>query len=213
MFWLWWTKGRDPRLHPIAAQYEPPDKLTPSEVGTLVDDSADMRDITAAIVDLAVRGYFVIQEHTQDHMMGLWKDKDYSFILKKDRVQWSALKPHEQALLDGIFETGSLDESVSMSSLHNEFYKSLPIIKNNIFASLVSAGYYSRRPDSVRATYLGAGLVVGCLAVWGGAAVGRSLGMAGLPFIIAGVLSGAIICGFGWFMPAKTISGTRALEG
>ncbi len=48
MFWLWWNKGRDPRLRPIAAQYEPPDKLTPSEVGTLVDNSADMRDITSA---------------------------------------------------------------------------------------------------------------------------------------------------------------------
>ena len=26
MFWLWWTQGRDPRLRPIAAQYEPPDQ-------------------------------------------------------------------------------------------------------------------------------------------------------------------------------------------
>jgi uncharacterized membrane protein len=43
--------------------------------------------------------------------------------------------------------------------------------------------------------------------------VGRNLGMAGAPFIIAGVLSGAIICAFGWFMPARTESGTRALEG
>src|SRR5260221_8869774 len=39
MFYLWWTRGRDPRLRPIAAQYEPPDQLTPGEVGTLVDNS------------------------------------------------------------------------------------------------------------------------------------------------------------------------------
>ena len=37
--------------------------------------------------------------------------------------------------------------------------------------------------------------------------------MSGLSFIIAGILSGIIICGFGWFMPARTDSGTRALEG
>jgi len=61
MFYLWWTRGRDPRLRPIAAQYEPPDQLTPGEAGTLVDNSADMRDITASIVDLAVRGYMVIE--------------------------------------------------------------------------------------------------------------------------------------------------------
>lgn len=213
MFWLWWTTGRDPRLRPIAAQYQPPDQLTPSEVGTLVDNSADMKDITAAIVDLAVRGYILIQEHSQDHMMGLWKDKDYSFILKKDRAEWSALKPHEQALLDGIFDMGTAGESVSMSSLHNEFYKALPAIKNRIFDSLLSKGYYLHRPDVVRSGYLGAGLVIGFLSVWGGAAVGRNLGMAGAPFIIAGILSAAVICGFGWFMPARTVSGTRTLEG
>ena len=213
MFWLWWNKGRDPRLRPIAAQYEPPAKLTRSEVVTLVDNSADMRDITSAIVDLAVRGFLVIQEHTQDHMMGLWKDQDYSFTLKKDRSQWTALKPHEQALLDGIFTAGTAGETVSMASLHNEFYKSLPIIKNRVFDSLVASGYYTHRPDSVRSTYLGAGLVIGFLSVWGVAMVGRNLGMAGAPFIIAGVLSGAIICAFGWFMPARTESGARVLEG
>src|SRR6202047_3699098 len=80
MFYLWWTRGRDPRLRPIAAQYEPLDQLTPGEAGTLVDNSADMRDITASIVDLAVRGYIVIEEHQKDRMLGLMHDKDYNFI-------------------------------------------------------------------------------------------------------------------------------------
>src|SRR5262249_20350053 len=179
------------RLRPIAAQYEPPDQLTPSEVGTLIDNSADMRDITAAIVDLAVRGYLVIEEHSQEHMMGLWKDKDYLFVLKKGRPEWSALKNHEQALLDGIFDQGVAEERVSMSSLHNVFYKSLPLIRNAIFGSLVSRGYYRHRPDTVRSTYLAAGLIVGILAVWGGNSLGRSLGMAGLPLALAGIRSGA----------------------
>jgi uncharacterized membrane protein len=213
MFWLWWTSGRDPRLRPIAAQYEPPDQLTPSEVGTLVDNSADMRDITAAIVDLAVRGYLVIEERTKEHLMGLWKDKDYVFVLQKGRSEWTALKAHEQALLDGIFDQGVAGERVSMSSLHNVFYKSLPGIKNAIFGSLVSRGYYRHRPDTLRSTYLAAGLIVGVLAIWGGTSLGRSLGMAGFPFILAGIVSAAIICGFGWFMPARTASGARTLEG
>jgi uncharacterized membrane protein len=213
MFYLWWTQGRDPRLRPIAAQYEPPDQLSPGEVGTLIDNSADMRDITSSIVDLAVRGYMVIEEHEKNRMLGLVHDKDYNFILKIERSKWSKLKPHEEVLLNGFFSTGTADETVSMSSLENRFYKNLPDIKSRIFESLVTHGYYRRRPDSVRASYLGIGVVVGVLLVWGGASIAASMGMAPLTFIIAGILSAAVICGFGWFMPAHTEQGARAMEG
>src|SRR6266478_6081571 len=213
MFYLWWTRGRDPRLRPIAAQYEPPDQLTPGEAGTLVDNSADMRDITSTIVDLAVRGYLMIEEHEKDRMLGLVHDKDYNFILKKDRAEWAKLKPHEQVLLNGIFSSGTVGETVSMSSLENRFYTSLPGIKDNIFASLVTHGYYRRRPDSVRSAYIGVGVVIGVLSIWVGSGIASKLGMAPLTFIIAGVLSAIVICAFGWFMPAHTEQGARALEG
>jgi uncharacterized membrane protein len=213
MFYLWWTKGRDPRLRPIAAQYEPPDQLTPGEAGTLVDNSADMRDITASIVDLAVRGYIVIEEHQREQMLGLMHSKDYNFIVKKERAEWSKLKAHEQALLEGLFVTGTVGETVSMSSLENHFYTNLPGIRSNIFGSLVAHGYYKRRPDAVRSSYIAAGVVVGFLVVFGGAKIASNLGMAPLTFIAAGILTGATICGFGWFMPAHTEQGARALEG
>jgi uncharacterized membrane protein YgcG len=213
MFYVWWTRGRDPRLRPITAQYEPPDQLSPGEAGTLVDESADMRDITASIVDLAVRGYIVIEEHTKERMLGLVHDKDYNFILKKDRSEWSKLKPHEQVLLSGLFSAGTVGETVAMSTLENQFYKNLPDIKSRIFESLVTHGYYKRRPDRVRSSYIGMGIVLGLILAWGGSALASSLGMAPLGFIVAGVLSGLIICAFGWFMPAHTEQGTRALEG
>jgi len=212
MFYLWWTRGRDPRLRSIAAQYEPPNQLTPGEAGTLVDDSANMRDITASIVDLAVRGYLVIEEVQKDRMLGLMHEKDYNFILQKERSQWSALKAHEQALLDGFFTMGTAGETISMDSLQNRFYKTLPIMRSGIFDSLVSQGFYKRRPDSVRSTYIGAGVVIGALMIWGGGAMARALGIAPLPFIVGGIVSALVICAFGWFMPAHTEQGTRALE-
>jgi uncharacterized membrane protein YgcG len=212
MFYLWWTRGRDPRLRPIAAQYEPPDKLTPGEAGTLVDSSVNMRDITASIVDLAVRGYIVIEEHQKDQFLGLMHHKDYNFIVKKDRSEWANLKGHEQELLDGIFVTGKPGESVAMSSLENQFYVNLPSIKNSLMDSLVEHGYFLRRPDSVRAGYIGVGVVLGFLIAFGGTALGQRMGMAPLTFILSGILTGAVICAFGWFMPAHTEQGTRALE-
>ena len=213
MFWLWWTRGRDPRLRPIAAQYEPPDKLTPGEVGTLIDNSVDMRDITAGIVDLAVRGYLVIEEKQTQHMMGLTHSTDYVFHLKKSKAEWNDLKPHEQELLDGIFAGGSAGDMMTLAQLHNQFYKNIPSIKSDIFGSLVEHGYYARRPDSVRSSYIGMGVVIGLILVWGGVSLGGKMGMAPLPFIVAGILTGLIIVGFGWFMPARTQSGARALEG
>ena len=212
MFYLWWTRGRDPRLRPIAAQYEPPDKLTPGEAGTLVDSSVNMRDITASIVDLAVRGYIVIEEHQKDQFLGLMHRKDYNFIVKKDRSEWANLKDHEQELLNGIFVTGKPGESVAMSSLENQFYVNLPSIKNSLMDSLVEHGYFLRRPDSVRSGYIAVGFIFGLLIGFGGVSLGQRMGMAPLTFILAGVLTGGIICAFGWFMPAHTEQGTRALE-
>jgi len=213
MFWWWWTRGRDPRLRPIAAQYQPPDNLSPGEVGTLIDNSVDMRDITASIVDLAVRGFLVIEEAKQDHLLGFTHSKSYVFHLKKSRAEWSSLKPHEQELLDGIFSAGNAGDAVPLDALHNTFYANIPGIKNQIFASLVGDGYYAQRPDSVRSGYILFGIVIGFLLVAGGIWIANHSGMQPLPFVVAGLLTGAIICGFGWFMPARTQAGARALEG
>lgn len=47
---------------PIAVQFHPPQGVRPGEMGTLADEVADPHDVTATIVDLAVRGYFRIEE-------------------------------------------------------------------------------------------------------------------------------------------------------
>ena len=213
MFWLWWTRGRDPRLRPIAAQYQPPDNLTPGEVGTLIDNSVDMRDITASIVDLAVRGYLVIVEQKKDHLLGLTHSTEYVFQLKKPSSDWASLKPHEQDLLAGIFSGGTDGEMVALADLHNRFYQNIAGIKNDIFGSLVGKGYYTHRPDTTRAAYILFGIVAGFIVVSGGIWLSKHSGMAPLPFVAAGVLSGLIICAFGWFMPARTPAGARTLEG
>ncbi|MBI3662348.1 MAG: DUF2207 domain-containing protein [Acidobacteria bacterium] len=212
MFWLWYTRGRDPRLRPIAAQYEPPEGLTPAEVGTLIDNSADMRDITATLVDLAVRGFILIEEKKKEHLMGLWSDTEYVFHLRKNAKEWGELKPHEQRLLDGVFSGGSF-ETVELSDLENKFYRELPGIKDRVFDALMARKYYAQRPDKVKAGYLIGAVVLGFLSFWGGGMLSGFLGMQMAPFIVAGIASAAIIAGFGWFMPARTLKGSQALEG
>src|SRR5690554_2221404 len=52
---------RDRRL-PVAVQFEPPRDVRPGVIGTLLDERADPHDVTATLVDLAVRGYLRIDE-------------------------------------------------------------------------------------------------------------------------------------------------------
>lgn len=212
MFWLWSTRGRDPRVGPVAVQYAPPEGMSPAEAGTLVDEDAAMRDITATIVDLAVRGYIVIEEKEKPGVMGLLHSKEYVFHLKIGANQWTDLKSHERQLLSAIFSYGA-ETDVELSSLQNQFYKSLPGIKNGIFDALMQRGYFLHRPDYVRSGYMGGAITVAFIVFLGGNWLTQRAGLALLPFLIAAILSGAIIAGFGWFMPARTAGGTKALAG
>jgi hypothetical protein len=210
MFWLWYTRGRDPRTVPVTVQYAPPDAMTPAEAGALVDDNVAMRDITATIVDLAVRGYLVIEEKEKSQLMGLVSNKEYVFHLKKKPNEWAGLKPHELILIAGIFANG-ITEAVELSSLQNEFYTKLPSITNSIFDALMQRGYFTHRPDYVRSAYVGGGLAMAVVLFAMGVSLSQRTGMAAGPFLIGAILSGAIMVGFGWFMPARTNEGAKAL--
>jgi uncharacterized membrane protein YgcG len=186
--------------------------MSPAEAGTLVDEQAAMRDITATIVDLAVRGYIVIEEKEKPQMLGLLHNKDYVFHMKKTLPEWAALKPHEVILLGGIFSNGFLSE-VALSSLQNQFYKTLPGIRNGIFDALMQRGYFQHRPDYVRGGFVSGGFVTAILLTFMGNSLSQKMGVALPPFFIASIVSGGIIAGFGWFMPARTADGVKALAG
>lgn len=265
MFWIWWTRGRDPQHDAITVQYDPPDKLTPAECGTLIDDAVDMRDITATLVDLAVRGYIVIEEKNQSGMLGLTHHHDYAFHLQKPADQWQDAHPHERAMLAALFYGGDMPfaspaapvssgggqaaisardysagsgiaganaspaavaddsarfggpsdlsgapvASVALSQLQNHFYQQLPPIRDCVFDALVMDGYYLHRPDTVRQGYLGGGLVIGLVVFLAGNWWAAKSGMSSQTWIVAAILTAAIICIFGWFMPARTITGAQ----
>ena len=211
MFWLWRSRGRDPRVGAIAVQYEPPAGLSPGEAGTMVDNTAAMRDITATIVDLAVRGYLTIEEQNKEHLMGLYANKEYVFHLQKKPAEWGGTKPHEMLLLGGLFDNGASEE-VSLSELQNKFYRNLPAIRDALLDALVERGYYAHRPDRVRQSFVAAGFVVGVLLFLIGQWAAQQYGMAPLAFIVAAILTAAIVAGFGWVMSARTADGVRALH-
>ena len=106
-FTTWRRKGRDPEKREITVQYEPPEGMSPAELGTLIDHKAEMHDITATLVDLAVRGYVVIEEREEEKLFGLMSDKEYLFHLRKPRSEWDGLAPHERSFLSALFKDSS----------------------------------------------------------------------------------------------------------
>ena len=211
MFWLWWTRGRDPARQAISVQYDPPDQLTPAECGTLVDNEAAMRDITSTLVDLAVKGYLTIEQKDESHMLGLTHSKEYIFHLKKPPADWAAARSHEQEMLSALFDDGASPD-VKLSDLQNHFYTHLPAIRERIFNALMRDGYYLHRPDTVKQGYIGAGLVIGLLLAAGSTFFANATGIASSTWVVAGLATGLVIGIFGWFMSARTITGERALE-
>jgi uncharacterized membrane protein YgcG len=206
MFTLWYSVGRDPDPGvSVAPQYEPPKGMCPAEAGTLIDDTIHPRDITSTIIDLAVRGYIKIEEKVDTFL--LFHHKDYVFTLLKPHEQWgSDLTPHERVMLENIFLAGS---GTRLSDLKNRFYTVIPVVRQDIMASLKSKGIYTLDPESANGYSISAGVVIAILVV----AV-QVLGWMNLfysiPLLIGSVLVSALIWWlFARQMTAKTVTGAR----
>ncbi len=84
LYGLWYTKGRDPQVGPVASFLaHPPGDLPPGAVGVLLDESADQRDVVATLVDLGNRGVIKLEESKSDGFLGIGSSSDYDITLVK----------------------------------------------------------------------------------------------------------------------------------
>jgi len=118
----------------IVPQYESPKDLTIGEIGTLHDNTADMKEITATLIDLAVRGYIKI---TQLNKKSLFKSAQYQFDLLKDKY---SLNSDEQKLLDLIFNNGAKSANLKDVS-KTKAGKVVPEVKKSFAKHLEKKGY------------------------------------------------------------------------
>ncbi len=197
MFTLWKRYGKDPELlKSVVVEYRVPEALTPAEMGTLVDDRADMRDISATVVDLAVRGYIKIIKRD-----AFFFQKKFSFQLLKDFRTDQSLSAFEKTMLNGLFAAPSVGSTVALDDLENNFYLKLPAIRSGIYESLMRRGFYGRNPEKTVSFYMTIAIVLAFCAVASLVLVPLGIGL-GLSAII-------IIC-FAKYMPAKTRRGMDA---
>ena len=215
LFRLWWSEGRDRWLgdmfylnegdgkgveatkpflahESLVVEFTPPEvgarprrRLRPAEIGVLLDERADTLDVSATIVDLAVRKHLKITELQSGGFLGMFKKKDYQLDRLDNPVD--VLLTYESMLEDALFDTGN---SVKLSDLKNKFAKDLAKVKQSLYSQAMKNGFFARDPETVTTVSRVAGVVV--------AAVGAGLvyllgvlfggGLIGIPVIVAGVV-------------------------
>ncbi|MCC7446949.1 MAG: DUF2207 domain-containing protein [Anaerolineae bacterium] len=202
-------RGRDPEAV-VVPEYltEPPSDELPGVVGTLLDEKADMQDIMATLIDLARRGFIVIEQTKRGGLGGLFGGTDFTFHRLSQPDQ--KLRRVEQLLLSGVFS--GYGSQVELSELRNKFYTKIPGIKRELYTELVRNGYFKRSPETTRSMWIG--ISIGVLVVAGLIGFGaysllwRFTPLSILPAIGLGI-TGIVLLIFASYMPAKTPKGSQ----
>ena len=188
-----------PRVTPV--EFRPPDDLRPAQVGVLLDERVDPVDISATIVDLAVRGHLRIVEVAEKV---LWVSRTDWRLERLDSDD--KLAPFERRLLDGLFAGGDQVEVADLKGTFSEDYKATQEL---LYADASDQGWFPRRPDHVRGVWLaiGLGLTVLSIGAFVLAMMFTTWAIALLPLVLLGLV---LTVAHRW-MPHRTAKGSRAL--
>ena len=234
---LVWSRGRDeqyagltPGLTPgigvdapvvvggpeptVAVQFTPPAGVQPGMVGTILDEEVNLVDVTATLVDLAVRGHLTIARDDQ----GVFRADDWVLSRTTPRAGGPALSAYEQLLLDSVFSAG---DRVALSQLKNRFKPTLDAVERLMYEEVVERGWFRRSPERQRSGWVALGTVVSAASVFllffvGGPLAGV-FGDAGFPvaptwvLFGGGVVTGLVVRALGTRMAARTATGSAVL--
>lgn len=200
LWWIWDKRKKRKDIlrvdHPIIPMYDPPEGLLPAGVGTLRDNKLDARDISAAVVSLAVRGYLTITE-IKSGLLGLSRD----FLLTRTQKSTEDVESFDTGLVAALFALGT---EVRFSDLKNSFYTSIPILESAVEQKLKNGGLFRTKKIT---------LIYEVLGVWGifvlAIFLAKNLEMSGWFFVlnIVMLLFGNIL--IATFPAKKTVRGAQ----
>lgn len=124
---------------PVAVQFNPPKDVSPGVAGTVVDGVAHAHDVSAVIVDLAVRGWFRIEE-----VPGEGGAKGRDWVLHRSASDPAdTLTDFERQLVANLFTDGP---DVRLSALRGGFAMSMRQAQIGLYREVVDRGWYERHP-------------------------------------------------------------------
>ena len=209
--WLWLVRGRDTagrqpqEVRPITPMgdqmlFSPPSAVRPGQMGTLVDERADVVDVSSTIVDLAVRNYLFVEELPRT------QHGRHDWLLRRRNDAGDELLPYEREVFDAIF---SDRDEIKVSELEGVLRDRMPGVQALMYDDMVGQGWFKERPDAVRSRWttagwvlLGAGAVLTVVL-----ALASTFGLVGLSVVIGGAALAAV----GQITPARTAKGSKVL--
>ncbi|HQW83509.1 MAG TPA: DUF2207 domain-containing protein [Ferruginibacter sp.] len=199
MFLIWRRWGKDEKLT-ITTEFYPPENISPSVAGYIINDKLDRRDLTALIPYWGAGGYLQVKETEKKAMLGIIKNKEYDFIKLKDLPQTAMT--FEKTLFNGIFKNGN---TVALSSLKDVLYKTMETAKKELETEVDKAAYYVKKSRGMGCLFPVIGVVLLMLGIF------QLIIFWGDPywFPLALITSAIIIICFGVFMTKKTGRGNE----
>lgn len=203
IYGLWYTRGRDPQVGPVAEYLsEPPDDLGPGAAGTLIDEVAGPTDVISSVLDLARRDVV----HMED------KDGKIEFELVKQGA--TDIDSSEQELLDAIFGPGAATGTrVTMAQVQQTFVSRQKQIHDGYYQELVDHKFFTVSPETTRVRWKRAAklipvvtiaIVVLILVLTGG-----TTGWMWFPIVI-GIILTLVASALASAMPRKTLAGAES---
>lgn len=193
-------------FHPTAegrSEFRVLDSVRPGHVGTVLDERVDPIDITATLLDLAVRGHLRLTELPRANVHAT---TDWAFARLPGADE---LAGYERTLLDAV--APSSGEVVRVSELAATVAPVIPQVQSELYDDVVSRGWFARRPDATRSTWGRLGWFALGAAVLATVALAAftTYGLVGLALVLLAL--GVVFVGAE--MPARTASGASLLNG
>ncbi|WP_329787664.1 DUF2207 domain-containing protein [Lentzea sp. DG1S-22] len=212
---LWYLRGRDAAA--LASEvgavsvlvrdaggrvaFASPDGVLPGQVGTVVDEHVDVVDVTATVIDLAVRNYLWIAEVRQEDGFG----HDWQIVRRNPAD--ASLSGYERAVYEALLPQGA--DAVTVSELRGR-QVDLARVRDELYADVVEKRWFVRRPDAERSLFWWVGIGLAVLGLVATVVLALTVGNAlfGLAVAVGGV---ALAIG-ARSMPARTKRGSELLE-
>lgn len=196
-FFIWFFWGRDPggrgRISPT---YEPPQHFSPLEIGTMIDQHIDARDIAAVFVDWAVRGSIILREKNVSPLaLEAIKKTSSEHLTDVD----------EQRLFSRLFAES---DKLELSHTDSKTIAAVKDMVDDTYYKLVNKAYFVSHPAIVSGAFTAAGFATTLCGL-------LLAPLFGTPFVITlgfMALNGLIIVGTGYHMPRTTKNGALLLE-